>query len=446
GRRRRAARARAARLARQCRKLRAARAAPCRLPRRRARSGRPWFQRFSLRGFRVSPLAGRRRCDRGCRSTRLDALLADRSFARRGDRDARRRNVPGAHRAARADRRRSAADRSAGRGACTARRGARPQTRARRADGKSLCEPRAGDRGARGRLLEGRARDRGDPRASIAERIARRMGLARRSAPEGAFGAALHERSGPRVRRPRDRAGAAVSRDRKPVQSLARVRRDRSALPITSDRAARRGASSPSRRRRARDRRRDSPILRPRLTRGGTGRPEFATIWSRTKWPRVPEAGRRPLLRRETMKVFEIVQGSTSLDGLRLAERPKPSAGPGQVLVRIRAVSLNYRDLAVVQGKYFGGAVPRNLIPLSDGAGEVEAVGDGVTAFAPGDRVVATFTQGSPPAALGSPLDGTLAEHVVFPESGLLKIPEHLSFEEAATLPCAGVTAWNALM
>src|SRR5690606_21046474 len=241
-------------------------------------------------------------------------------------------------------------------------------------------------------------------------------------------------------------AGAAVSRDRKPVQSLARVRRDRSALPITSDRAARRGASSPSRRRRARDRRRDSPILRPRLTRGGTGRPEFATIWSRTKWPRVPEAGRRPLLRRETMKVFEIVQGSTSLDGLRLAERPKPSAGPGQVLVRIRAVSLNYRDLAVVQGKYFGGAVPRNLIPLSDGAGEVEAVGDGVTAFAPGDRVVATFTQGSPPAALGSPLDGTLAEYVVFPESGLLKIPEHLSFEEAATLPCAGVTAWNALM
>ena len=146
------------------------------------------------------------------------------------------------------------------------------------------------------------------------------------------------------------------------------------------------------------------------------------------------------------MKVFEIVQGSTSLDGLRLAERPKPSAGPGQVLVRIRAASLNYRDLAVVQGKYFGGAVPRNLIPLSDGAGEVEAVGDGVTAFAPGDRVVATFTQGSPPAALGSPLDGTLAEYVVFPESGLLKIPEHLSFEEAATLPCAGVTAWNALM
>src|SRR5690606_5149839 len=150
----------------------------------------------------------------------------------------------------------------------------------------------------------------------------------------------------------------------------------------------------------------------------------------------------RALHRRETMKVFEIVQGSTSLDGLRLAERPKPSAGPGQVLVRIRAVSLNYRDLAVVQGKYFGGAVPRNLIPLSDGAGEVEAVGDGVTAFAPGDRVVATFTQGSPPAALGSPLDGTLAEYVVFPESGLLKIPEHLSFEEAATLPCAGVTAW----
>src|SRR5690606_32564352 len=113
---------------------------------------------------------------------------------------------------------------------------------------------------------------------------------------------------------------------------------------------------------------------------------------------------------------------------------------------RIRAASLNYRDLAVANGKYIGGPVARNVIPLSDGAGEVEAVGDGVTAFSPGDRVVATFTQGSPPAALGSPLDGTLTEYAVFPADGLLPIPAHLSFEEAATLPCAGVTAWNALM
>ncbi len=146
------------------------------------------------------------------------------------------------------------------------------------------------------------------------------------------------------------------------------------------------------------------------------------------------------------MKVFEIAQGSTSIDGLRRAERPMPAPGPGQVLVRMRAASLNYRDLAIVTGNYPGGPVARDVIPLSDGAGEVEAVGGGVTRFARGDRVVATFTQGSPPAALGSPLDGTLAEYAVFPEEGLLKVPDHLSFEEAATLPCAGVTAWNALM
>ncbi len=111
----------------------------------------------------------------------------------------------------------------------------------------------------------------------------------------------------------------------------------------------------------------------------------------------------------------------------------------------MRAASLNFRDLAIVTGKYFSGPVARNTIPLSDGAGEVEAVGAGIEAFAVGDRVVATFTQGEPPAALGSPLDGMLAEYRVFSPDGLLKIPEHMSFEEASTLPCAGVTAWNAL-
>ena len=146
------------------------------------------------------------------------------------------------------------------------------------------------------------------------------------------------------------------------------------------------------------------------------------------------------------MKVFTVAKGSTGFDGLRSGERERPTPGPGQVLVRVRAASLNFRDLAIVAGKYFRGPLDHDTIPLSDGAGEVAAVGAGVTEFAVGDRVVATFTQGYPAAALGFPLDGTLTEYGVFRADGLLPIPAHLSFEEAATLPCAGVTVWNALM
>lgn len=146
------------------------------------------------------------------------------------------------------------------------------------------------------------------------------------------------------------------------------------------------------------------------------------------------------------MKAYVVVKGSMGFDGLKRVERDRPSAGPGQVLVRMRAASLNFRDLAIVNGKYFRGAVAEDTIPLSDGAGEVESVGAGVESFKRGDRVVATFTQGQPPAALGSPLDGTLTEYQVFGEAGLLKIPPHMTFEEAATLPCAGVTVWNALI
>lgn len=145
------------------------------------------------------------------------------------------------------------------------------------------------------------------------------------------------------------------------------------------------------------------------------------------------------------MQVFEVTAGSSGIDGLKRAERPDPSPGPHEVLVRMRAASLNYRDLAVVSGKYFAGAVERNTIPLSDGAGLVEAVGSAVRDFSVGDRVVATFTQSRPAGALGHPLDGVLTELAVFDEQGLLPVPAHLSFEEAATLPCAGVTAWNAL-
>jgi NADPH:quinone reductase-like Zn-dependent oxidoreductase len=145
------------------------------------------------------------------------------------------------------------------------------------------------------------------------------------------------------------------------------------------------------------------------------------------------------------MKAYIVAKGSTGFEGLRLIERERPTPGPREVLVRLRAASLNFRDLAIISGKYIGGALARDTIPLSDGAGEVAAVGPEVSGFAVGDRVVATFAQGRPPATLGAPLDGVLAEYAVFADDGLLQMAEHLSFEEAATLPCAGVTAWNAL-
>jgi NADPH:quinone reductase-like Zn-dependent oxidoreductase len=146
------------------------------------------------------------------------------------------------------------------------------------------------------------------------------------------------------------------------------------------------------------------------------------------------------------MRAWIVPKGCTTLDQLRLVERTSPVPGAREVVVRVRATSLNYRDHAVVAGQYFGGAVTRDLIPLSDGAGEVIAVGSAVTRFKPGARVVATFFQPGPqPAALGSPLDGMLAEQVVLNEEGVVSFPDHLSFEEAACLPCAAVTAWHAL-
>lgn len=153
------------------------------------------------------------------------------------------------------------------------------------------------------------------------------------------------------------------------------------------------------------------------------------------------------------MRAFIIKSGSQGLEDVVQTERPEPTPGPGQLLVRMRAAAVNYRDLAIVAGKYFGGTVARDLIPLSDGAGEVVAVGPGTQRFKVGDRVSGTFFQGwvdGPPRgdypALGSPLDGVLAEYVVLDQEHAVRIPANLSFEEAATLPCAGVTAWNALM
>jgi NADPH:quinone reductase-like Zn-dependent oxidoreductase len=117
------------------------------------------------------------------------------------------------------------------------------------------------------------------------------------------------------------------------------------------------------------------------------------------------------------------------------------------VVVRIAAVSLNYRDQAVVRGQYMGGPVPRDLVPASDGAGHVVSVAPGVTGIAPGARVAGTFFQPTPqgPAALGSPLDGMLAEYAVLDAGGVVTLPHGMSVETAACLPCAGVTAWHAL-
>ncbi len=152
------------------------------------------------------------------------------------------------------------------------------------------------------------------------------------------------------------------------------------------------------------------------------------------------------------MKVWEVQKGSASPEGLRQSERPEPKPGEREVLIRVRATSLNYRDHLIVIGQYMGGAVDRDTIPLSDGAGEVVAAGSRVTRFKVGDRVAGTFfqtwfdgprTKMSP--ALGVPLDGMLAEYVALDEEGVVAIPPGLSFEEAATLPCAGVTAWSAL-
>ena len=143
-------------------------------------------------------------------------------------------------------------------------------------------------------------------------------------------------------------------------------------------------------------------------------------------------------------------------DGLRLAmkEVAQPLPGEGEVLVRVRAVALNRRDLSILQSRYGGGADREGLVPLSDGAGEVVALGPGVTRFQLGDRVAGTFferwvegrrTAESNASARGGAIDGMLSEMVVSHEDGLVLIPDHLTFQEAATLPCAAVTAWNAL-
>jgi NADPH:quinone reductase-like Zn-dependent oxidoreductase len=152
------------------------------------------------------------------------------------------------------------------------------------------------------------------------------------------------------------------------------------------------------------------------------------------------------------MKAYEI--RDFGIDNLVVADRPDPKPEPGQVLLRMKAWSLNYRDLMMVKGLY-NPKLRRPLVPLSDGAGEVAAVGAGVTRVKVGDRVAATFMQkwidgsldeAKSRSSLGGAIDGLLAEQVVLDEDGVVHFPDHLSYEEAATLPCAALTAWHALV
>ena len=143
-----------------------------------------------------------------------------------------------------------------------------------------------------------------------------------------------------------------------------------------------------------------------------------------------------------------------SLDALERVDVPPPAPGRREVVVRVRACSLNHRDLNIVSGHYARVGLKPGAIPVSDGAGEVIALGEGVSRWRIGDRVAPIFVQRwlgghlqqeYMPSALGGPSDGVLAEQIVLSEEGLVAIPPHLSFEQAATLPCAAVTAWNAV-
>jgi NADPH:quinone reductase-like Zn-dependent oxidoreductase len=153
------------------------------------------------------------------------------------------------------------------------------------------------------------------------------------------------------------------------------------------------------------------------------------------------------------MKTYEISEPK-GIESLKLVERPTPKPGPGEVLMRVRATALNYRDLAIVKGG-LARMMKLPLVPVSDGAGEVVETGPGVTEWKKGNRVAGIFTQGwlaGPPFAgmystsLGGGINGMLAECVVLKASGLVRVPDYLTFEEAATLPCAAVTSWNALV
>lgn len=149
-----------------------------------------------------------------------------------------------------------------------------------------------------------------------------------------------------------------------------------------------------------------------------------------------------------------VVCPAFGLEHLLVEDRPVPVPGPGEVLVRLHASSLNYRDYMTVMGMY-NPRLRLPVVPCSDGAGEIISLGEGVEDWRVGDRVLPNFslsymagtaTRSIGRSALGGPLDGCLQRYRCFPASALVAIPEHLTYEEAATLPCAGITAWNALV
>jgi NADPH:quinone reductase-like Zn-dependent oxidoreductase len=154
------------------------------------------------------------------------------------------------------------------------------------------------------------------------------------------------------------------------------------------------------------------------------------------------------------VRAYQLPKVGAGVDALAIVERPMPKPLYRQVLVKVAACSLNFRDLSIVRGRYHMQARD-NVIPLSDGAGEVVETGPGVLRVKAGDRVAGAFFQRWPggerspqtaASALGGQIDGVLAEYAVLEEDGVVKLPEHLSLEEGATLPCAGVTAWSAIM
>ncbi|EJD37479.1 NAD(P)-binding protein [Auricularia subglabra TFB-10046 SS5] len=155
-----------------------------------------------------------------------------------------------------------------------------------------------------------------------------------------------------------------------------------------------------------------------------------------------------------TARQWRISDPPTGFDALRLQEAPVGELGPSDVLVKVKAVSLQFRDMVISKGIYSLPVKPSAVLG-SDAAGEVVAVGSGVSKWRAGDRVASNFnilhihgdlTTATAQGTLGAAVDGVLSTYKIFPAEALVRVPEHLSYEEASTLPCAAVTAYNALL